>query len=37
MKNTLMGRAVGILIADGFDGAVINKIKKAATDARVPP
>jgi catalase len=33
MKNTLMGRAIGILIADGSDGAVIRKIKKAATDA----
>jgi catalase len=33
MKQTLMGRAVGILIADGSDGAVIKKIKKAATDA----
>jgi catalase len=33
MKDTLMGRAVGILIADGSDGAVIKKIKKAATDA----
>jgi catalase len=33
MKNTLKGRAVGILIADGSDGAVIKKIKKAATDA----
>jgi len=33
MKNTLMGRAIGILIADGSDGAVIKKIKKAATDA----
>jgi catalase len=33
MKDTLKGRAVGILIADGSDGAVINKIKKAATDA----
>jgi catalase len=33
MKNTLMGRAIGILIADGSDGAAINKIKKAATDA----
>jgi len=33
MQFTLMGRAVGILIADGSDGAVINKIKKAATDA----
>ncbi|MCX5823017.1 MAG: catalase HPII, partial [Deltaproteobacteria bacterium] len=33
MKDTLMGRSVGILIADGSDGAVIKKIKKAATDA----
>ncbi len=33
MKDTLMGRAVGILIADGSDGAAIRKIKKAATDA----
>jgi len=33
MKNTLMGRVIGILIADGSDGAVIRKIKKAATDA----
>lgn len=33
MKDTLMGRAVGILITDGSDGAVINKIKKAAMDA----
>lgn len=33
MKDTLMGRAVGILIADGSDGAVIKKIKKAASDA----
>ena len=33
MKDTLMGRAVGILIADGSDGAVIKKIKKAVTDA----
>jgi len=33
MKNMLMGRAIGILIADGSDGAVIKKIKKAATDA----
>jgi catalase len=33
MKNTLEGRAVGILIADGSDGAAIKKIKKAATDA----
>lgn len=33
MKDTLMGRTVGILIADGSDGAKINKIKMAATDA----
>jgi catalase len=33
MKDTLMGRAVGILIAEGSDGAVIKKIKKAATNA----
>jgi catalase len=33
MKDTLMGRAIGILIADGSDGAVIKMIKKAATDA----
>jgi catalase len=33
MKDTLKGRAVGILITDGSDGAVIKKIKKAATDA----
>jgi catalase len=33
MKDTLMGRAVGILIANGSDGAIIEEIKKAATDA----
>ncbi len=33
MKDTLMGRAIGILIADGSDGAVIKTIKKAAIDA----
>ena len=33
MKDTLDGRAVGILIADGSDGAAIKKITKAATDA----
>lgn len=33
MKDTLMGRAIGILIADGLDGAIIKKIKKAVTDA----
>jgi len=33
MKDTLMGRAIGILIADGSDGAAIKKIKKAAINA----
>jgi catalase len=33
MKDTLKGRAVAILIADGSDGAVIEKIKKAVIDA----
>jgi catalase len=33
MKDTLMGRAIGILIANGSDGAAIEKIKKAATEA----
>jgi catalase len=33
MKDTLMGRAVGILIADGSNGGVIKRIQKAATDA----
>ena len=33
MKATLKGRTVGILIADGSDGAVIEKIKKAVKDA----
>ena len=33
MKDTVMGRAIGILIADGSDGAMIRKIRKAATDA----
>ena len=33
MKDTLIGRAVGVLIADGSDGTVMEKIKKAATDA----
>ena len=33
MKDTLMGRAIGILIADGSDGAVIKQITKAATHA----
>ena len=33
MKDTLMGRAIAILIADGSDGAIIKKIQKAAIDA----
>ena len=33
MKDTLKGRAVAILVADGSDGAVIGLIKKAAMDA----
>ncbi len=33
MKDTLMGRAIGILIADGSEGATIKEIKKAATQA----
>ncbi|MGC1652223.1 MAG: catalase [Candidatus Sulfotelmatobacter sp.] len=33
MKNTLKGRTIGILIADGSDGVVTKKIKKAATEA----
>lgn len=33
MKDTLRGRAIGILITDGSDGAVIKGIKKAATDS----
>jgi catalase len=33
MKDTLQGRTIGILIADGSEGAIIEKIKKAATDA----
>jgi catalase len=33
MKDTLEGRTIGILIADGSEGAAIKKIKKAATDA----
>jgi catalase len=33
MKDTLAGRAIGILIADGSDGALIKRIRKAATDA----
>lgn len=33
MKDTLMGRAIGILIAEGSDAAVIKKLKKAAINA----
>ncbi|HAN55055.1 MAG TPA: catalase HPII, partial [Betaproteobacteria bacterium] len=33
MKDTLDGRVVGILIAEGSDGAAIQAIKKAALDA----
>jgi catalase len=33
MKDTLEGRAIGILVADGSDGAAIKKISKAATAA----
>jgi len=33
MKDTLKGRSIGILIADGSDGDVIEKIKMAATEA----
>ncbi len=33
MKDTLKGRAIGILIAEGSNGAVIKKIRGAATDA----
>lgn len=33
MKDTLMGRVVGILVADGSDGVVISKIKNASTEA----
>ncbi len=32
MKDTLQGRAVGILVADGSDGAIVRKLKKAAMD-----
>lgn len=33
MKDTLQGRSVGILVADGSDGATVAALKKAATDA----
>ncbi|SMP73661.1 catalase [Desulfonatronum zhilinae] len=34
MKDTLEGRVVGVLIADGSDGSVIKNIKKAAMDVK---
>lgn len=33
MKDTLMGRKMGILIAEGSDGTAIKKLKQAAIDA----
>ncbi len=33
MKDTLQGRAIGILIADGSDGDLVKKIKRAAIEA----
>jgi len=33
MKDTLKGRTIGILIADGSDAVGIDKIKKAVTQA----
>jgi catalase len=33
MKNTLDGRVIGILIADGSDGAAIREVRKAAAHA----
>ena len=33
MKDTLEGRTIGILVADGSDGAAVDKVQKAATDA----
>lgn len=33
MKDTLMGRSIGILVANGSDGVVIEKIKKAVINA----
>ena len=33
MKDTLQGRAIGILIADGSDGGIIKKVKNAAIEA----
>ena len=34
MKDTLKGRTIGILIADGSEGSVIKNIKKAVMDAK---
>ena len=31
MQNTLAGRSIGILVADGSNGAVVERVKKAAT------
>jgi len=33
MKNTLEGRSLGILIADGSDGTIVSALAKAANDA----
>ena len=33
MKDTLEGRVIGLLVADGSDGAVIDKVRQAAVDA----
>lgn len=33
MHDTLAGRAIGILVADGSDGAVVESLRKAATEA----
>ncbi len=34
MKDTLKGRAVGILVTDGADGAAVKALRKAAEDGR---
>jgi catalase len=33
MLDTLQGRTIGILVADGSDGSVVQKLRKAAPDA----
>jgi catalase len=33
MKVTLMGRAIGILVADGSNGVLLKKVEQAVTDA----